>query len=84
MRKIPSEPQVLFPIGPNHTVLVNVNFLRNVKQFEFINRPMTDDDKKVESMAETALDQLDDLDEDLDQVVDDAMTLQSEIDQQNS
>ena len=33
-------------------------------------------------MAESALDNLDNLDEDLDQVVDDAMTLQSEIDNQ--
>ena len=36
---------------------------------------MTEDDKKVEALAETALDQLDDLGENLDQVIDDAMTL---------
>ena len=45
---------------------------------------MTEDDKMVETMAASALDDLDAMDEDLDAIVDDAMTLQSEIDTKNS
>lgn len=45
------EPKVEFQLG-DAKIMMPMSFFRTMKQYQFIHKPMTEDDKKVESMAE--------------------------------